>query len=136
MSDTKEQEEAATQCLTQTGVTTAAGVKHERRSGLQIGIRPTLQDLAVQIDGETTVLSVQHGFDVLAFASFANREGQTEQMDFALGRDLSNEGHTPRREWHERERDDVAGWQFGELLLPPILRGGQPCPSAVGHVAC
>ena len=82
---------------------------------------PALDDAALCIDGELRSLRIEHRLNELPLQALADLEGLAEQVDVALGRDLTNERHTSGGEGQRVERDIETGRQLLEFLPPAML---------------
>jgi hypothetical protein len=72
-----------------------------------------------------STLSIQKDFNILSFQSLANPEGLAEQVDVAMGCDLSEESDSSSGDWQCFVWNEIAGWQFAQFAAPTMLCRGQ-----------
>src|SRR5574341_1242367 len=94
---------------------------HEWRLLIQERIGPPLEHAAPAIHGEMPTPGIQDDLNIFPLQALADLESLAEQMDIAVGRDLSDEGDPPGGNGQWLGRDEIASGQFLEFAAAAIL---------------
>ena len=85
---------------------------HQWRLLLQERIGPTLEHAALPIDRQLPASGIQDDLNIFVLQALADLERLAEQMDIAIGRDLSDESDSPGGNGQWLGWDELASGQF------------------------
>lgn len=98
-------------------------------------IRKALEDATLTINGEVSASCIQQDFNIFAFEPFANKEGLAEQMDIAVGCDLTKESDPSSGNGKRLVRDQIIERQLTKFGSSAILDRSQAAQAGL-HVLC
>ena len=96
-------------------------------------IRKALEDATLTINGEMSVFRVQQNFNIFTFEPSADKEGLAEQMDIAIGCDLTKESDSSSGNGKRLVRDQIIERQLTKFGSSAILYRSQAAQAGL-HV--
>lgn len=102
---------------------------------MQEGIVPAPINAAFDTNSELSSLRVEDGSDILPLEALADVVGLPKQVDVSMQSHLTNEGHASGRNGQLFCGKAVAGWQFLQFTLSPVLLGCQSAQLSLNMLA-
>jgi len=114
------------------------------RLRLQERVGPALEHLPLPIYGEMRASRVQDDLNIFPLQALADLEGLPEQMDIAVGPDLTDDGDPAGRNRQWLGRDEIPWRQLLQFALAATrtcgsgrcIGPGSDPPNAAGRVGC